>query len=37
MIYQSLKDNLFNLFPKWENFRRKRWKIEKVFDFLKMN
>ncbi|MDR0900822.1 MAG: transposase [Methanobrevibacter sp.] len=24
-----------NLFPKWEDFRRNRWKIEKVFEFMK--
>ncbi|MBU4535901.1 MAG: transposase, partial [Euryarchaeota archaeon] len=28
---------LFELLPKWEDFRRTRWKIEKVFQFLKEN
>jgi len=36
-IYQSLREKLFDLLPKWESFRRKRWKIEKVFEFLKLN
>jgi len=34
-IYHYLKEKLINLLPKWEDFRRARWKIEKVFDFLK--
>ena len=34
-IYVYLRDKLFNLLPKWETFRRKRWKIEKTFEFLK--
>jgi hypothetical protein len=34
-IYEYLRQKLFNLLPKWEDFRRVRWKIEKVFDFLK--
>jgi hypothetical protein len=34
-IYYYLKEKLINLLPKWEDFRRDRWKIEKVFDFLK--
>jgi hypothetical protein len=36
-IYQQLREKLFNLLPKWEDFRRPRWKIEKVFQFLKEN
>ena len=34
-IYSHLKNELINLLPKWEDFRRKRWKIEEVFKFLK--
>jgi len=34
-IYEKLRERLFELLPKWENFRRNRWKIEKVFQFLK--
>jgi hypothetical protein len=34
-IYHYLREKLINLLPKWEDFRRSRWKIEKVFDFLK--
>jgi hypothetical protein len=34
-IYTYLKDKLFNLLPKWEDFKRNRWKIEKVFEFIK--
>jgi len=36
-IYKKLRERLFKLLPKWENFRRTRWKIEKVFQFLKEN
>ena len=36
-IYQELRNRLFKLLPKWEDFRRNRWKIEKVFQFLKEN
>ncbi|OPY22660.1 MAG: Transposase DDE domain protein [Methanobacterium sp. PtaU1.Bin097] len=36
-IYQQLRERLFELLPKWEDFRRTRWKIEKVFQFLKEN
>ncbi|AIS31177.1 MAG: transposase [Dysgonamonadaceae bacterium] len=36
-IYQELRNRLFELLPKWENLRRTRWKIEKVFEFLKEN
>lgn len=36
-IYKNLRERLFELLPKWENFRRKRWKIEKIFQFLKEN
>lgn len=36
-IYQKLRERLFELLPKWEDFRRTRWKIEKVFQFLKEN
>lgn len=34
-IYFYLKEKLISLLPKWKDFRRARWKIEKVFDFLK--
>jgi transposase len=34
-IYDYLRQKLFNLLTKWEHFRRKRWIIEKIFDFLK--
>jgi len=34
-IYNHLKQKLFNLLPKWEDYRRKRWKIEETFKFLK--
>jgi hypothetical protein len=34
-IYHYLREKLIHLLPKWEDFRRSRWKIEKVFDFLK--
>jgi hypothetical protein len=34
-IYQELRNRLFELLPKWEDFRRTRCKIEKVFEFLK--
>ena len=30
-----LKEKLISLLPEWKNFRRLRWKIEKVFYFLK--
>ena len=36
-IYKTLRERLFELLPKWEDFRRTRWKIEKVFQFLKQN
>jgi len=36
-IYKKLRERLFELLPKWEDFRRTRWKIEKVFQFLKQN
>lgn len=36
-IYQKLRERLFELLPKWESFRRTRWKIEKIFQFLKEN
>ena len=36
-IYQKLRERLFELLPRWEDFRRKRWKIEKIFQFLKEN
>jgi IS4 transposase len=35
-IYIDLKQKLFNLLPKWEDYRRKRWKIEEFFKFLKI-
>jgi hypothetical protein len=34
-IYKSLREKLFNLLPKWGNFRLTRWKIEEFFKFLK--
>jgi hypothetical protein len=34
-IYNKLKQRLFELLPKWEEYRRKRWKIEEFFKFLK--
>ena len=36
-IYEYLKQKLFNLLPKWEDFRRMRWKIEEFFKFMKTN
>jgi len=36
-IYKKLRKQLIELLPKWEDFRRTRWKIEKVFQFLKQN
>jgi len=36
-VYQQLREMSFELLPKWENFRRTRWKIEKVFQFFKGN
>lgn len=36
-IYQQLRERSFELLPKWEDFRRTRWKIEKIFQFLKEN
>lgn len=36
-IYEKLRERLFELLPKWGDFRRTRWKIEKVFQFLKEN
>ncbi len=36
-IYKKLRERLFKLLPKWKDFRRTRWKIEKVFQFLKEN
>jgi hypothetical protein len=37
IIYEKLRERLFELLPKWKDFRRTRWKIEKVFQFLKEN
>ena len=34
-IYKKLREPLFELLPNWEDFRRTRWKIEKVFQFIK--
>lgn len=34
-IYVYLRDKLFALLPKWEDLKRNRWKIEKVFEFMK--
>jgi len=34
--YNNLKQKLFNLFPKWEEYRRRRWKIEEFFKFIKI-
>ncbi len=34
-IYDNLKQKLFNLLVKWEDFRRMRWKIEEFFKFMK--
>jgi len=36
-IYEKLRERLFELLTKWEDFRRTRWKIEKIFQFLKEN
>jgi hypothetical protein len=36
-IYEYLRQKLFKILPKWKDFRRPRWKIEKVFEFLKLN
>jgi len=36
-IYEKLRERLFELLPKWKDFRRTRWKIEKAFQFLKEN
>jgi hypothetical protein len=36
-IYKALGEQLFDLLPKWEDFRRKRWKIEEFFKFLEIN
>lgn len=35
-IYNNLKQKLFSLLPKWEEYRKKRWKIEEFFKFLKI-
>jgi len=35
-IYEHLRQRLFNLLPKWEDFRRMRWKIEEFFKFMKV-
>jgi hypothetical protein len=34
-IHVYLKDKLFNLLPKLEDFKRKMWKVEMVFEFIK--
>ncbi|MCL2687119.1 MAG: transposase [Methanobrevibacter sp.] len=34
--YEKLKQKLFSLLPKWEDFRRRRWKIEEFFKFIKI-
>jgi len=34
-IYNYLKQKLFQLLPKWKDYRRQRWKIEETFKFLK--
>ncbi|KZX15993.1 transposase [Methanobrevibacter curvatus] len=36
-IYEYLREKLFEILPNWKNFRHPRWKIEKVFEFLKIN
>ncbi|WP_067089787.1 transposase, partial [Methanobrevibacter curvatus] len=36
-IYEYLREKLFEILPNWKDFRRPRWKIEKVFEFLKIN
>jgi hypothetical protein len=36
-IYKQLRKKLFDLLDKWEDYRRPRWIIEKVFQFLKEN
>lgn len=36
-LYKKLRERLFELLSKWELFRRTRWKIEKIFQFLKEN
>lgn len=36
-IYEYLRLKLFEILPHWKNYRRPRWKIEKVFEFLKLN
>jgi len=35
-IYQKLRERLFKLLPKWEDFRRKDG-IEEIFQLLKYN
>ncbi|MCC7554340.1 MAG: transposase [Methanobacteriaceae archaeon] len=37
LIYEKLRERLFELLLKWEDFRQNRWKIEKYFSFLKLN
>ncbi|WP_394325411.1 hypothetical protein [Methanobrevibacter arboriphilus] len=34
--YANLKEKLFNLLTHWEDYRRRRWKIEEFFKFLKI-
>jgi len=36
-IYKYLREKLFKLLPKWEDFRRSSMIIEKIFEFLKFN
>jgi len=36
-IYDMLREKLFDLLDNWKDFRRQRWTIEKVFEFLKEN
>jgi hypothetical protein len=36
-VYKYLRERLFELLDNWKDFRRTRWKIEKVFEFLKLN
>lgn len=36
-IYEMLREKLFDLLDNWKDFRRSRWTIEKIFEFLKEN
>jgi len=36
-LYKRLREKLFDLLDNWKDFRRSRWTIEKVFEFLKEN